>query len=66
MISLGASSGGALTSMWTWSPLTTPLTILISKASHVCITNSLTLIATSPVKTPYRYFATNTKWHSIL
>lgn len=42
MISLGAISGGALTSMWTWSALTTPRTILISNALQVCRSRSLT------------------------
>jgi hypothetical protein len=51
MISLGAISGGALTSMCTWSALTTPRTIRISNASHVCLINSRTRIATSPVST---------------
>lgn len=37
------------------------LGILISNASHVCQTNSLTLSATSPVSTFYRYFVAHTK-----
>jgi hypothetical protein len=65
MISLGAISGGALTSMCTWSALTTPRTILISNASHVCRTSSLTRTATSPLSTLYLYFVTHTKWYSI-
>ena len=39
MISLGAITGGADTSRCTWSLLTTPLIILISKLSHVCRTS---------------------------
>jgi len=48
MISLGAISGGLLTSMCTWSLLTTPRTIRISNASHVCLTSSRMRSATSP------------------
>ena len=51
MISLGAIVGGELTRICTRSLLTTPFTILISKASHVDLTNSRTRSATSPVNT---------------
>jgi hypothetical protein len=34
--------GGALTKIYTWSLLTTPRIIRISKASQVCLTSSLT------------------------
>ena len=43
------------------TPTHCTLGILISNASHVCPTNSLTLSATSPVSTFYRYFVTHTK-----
>jgi len=51
IISLGAIAGGQLTNICTWSLLTTPRTICISKASHVCLTSSRTRTATSPVNT---------------
>jgi len=61
MISLGATFGGQLVRIWTWSLLTTPFTILISSASQVSLTSSRARSAISVLSTPQRYFDTQTK-----
>ena len=59
-IKLSDNFGGYSICMWTWSLLTTPLSISISIDSQSCISKLRHLFCTSPVKTWYRYFVTQT------
>jgi hypothetical protein len=44
----------------TWSELTTPDSMIISYASQICLISVLHLLFSSPSRTLYRYFVTQT------
>src|SRR5215210_9505538 len=52
--------GGYSMCMWTWSLLTTPLSILTSSASQICTSRSRHRTLISPVSTSKRYLVTHT------
>src|ERR1051325_2241008 len=62
----GLNTGGLDTSRCTWSLLTCPVRILISRAMQLCRISSRVRSATSPRRTLYRYFVTHTRWYWML